>query len=272
MNNRKPIIGVTVGTPIKPQRIIDQTNVNTHMKNVEIHITDTERQSWNKKLDASELPNAVNDALRQAKESGEFDGKDGVDGKDGYTPIKGIDYFDGLNGKDGIDGHDGYTPIKGVDYFDGDKGEQGVSVIKAEINNKGELIITLSDNTVFNLGVVVGGKGDKGDSGTNGQDGDDGVGILQVNIVNNELIITLTDATVINLGNIKGEKGDKGDTGENGKDAITEQTYNPKSQNAQSGLALAEALKPIEDNIGDIESALDKIIEIQNELIGGVGV
>ena len=35
-------------------------------------------------------------------------------GKDGYTPIKGVDYFDGKNGKDGVDGK---TPVKGVDYF-----------------------------------------------------------------------------------------------------------------------------------------------------------
>lgn len=47
----------------------------------------------------------VNAALLEAKESGEFDGKDGVDGKDGK---------DGLNGKDGKDGH---TPEKYVDYF-----------------------------------------------------------------------------------------------------------------------------------------------------------
>lgn len=32
-------------------------------------------------------------------------------GAPGYTPQKGIDYFDG---------EDGYTPIKGVDYFDGE--------------------------------------------------------------------------------------------------------------------------------------------------------
>lgn len=63
-----------------------------------------------------------------------FDGKngeDGRDGKDGYTPIKGIDYFDGKDGRtpvkgvdyfDGVDGKDGYTPVKNVDYFDGDDG------------------------------------------------------------------------------------------------------------------------------------------------------
>lgn len=33
-------------------------------------------------------------------------GKDGEPGKDGYTPVKGIDYFDGAPGKDGIDGKD----------------------------------------------------------------------------------------------------------------------------------------------------------------------
>ena len=32
---------------------------------------------------------------------------EGVDGKDGYTPVKGVDYFDGQNGKDGIDGAPG---------------------------------------------------------------------------------------------------------------------------------------------------------------------
>ena len=35
------------------------------------------------------------------------------EGKDGKTPIKGVDYFDGLRGVDGR------TPVKGVDYFDG---------------------------------------------------------------------------------------------------------------------------------------------------------
>lgn len=47
---------------------------------------------------------------------------DGADGEDGYTPIKGVDYFDGE------DGEDGYTPIKNVDYFDGADGAPGVGV------------------------------------------------------------------------------------------------------------------------------------------------
>lgn len=39
------------------------------------------------KLDAGALPGTINDALTQAKESGEFKGNDG------YTPIRGIDYW-----------------------------------------------------------------------------------------------------------------------------------------------------------------------------------
>ena len=44
-----------------------------------------------------------------------------------------------------------------------------------------------------------------------------------------------------------------------------DQSYNPNSSNAQSGKAVAEA-------IGNIETVLDGIITIQNELIGGDSV
>lgn len=48
-------------------------------------------------------------------------------------------------------------------------------------------------------------------------------------------------------------------------DIEIDQTYNPESENAQSGKAVAQA-------IGDIESALDGIIAIQESLIGGDSV
>ena len=56
-------------------------------------------------------------------------GKDGVDGKDGYTPVKGVDYFDG---EQGPAGKDGYTPVKGVDYFDGKDGQDGYTPVKGK--------------------------------------------------------------------------------------------------------------------------------------------
>ena len=52
-------------------------------------------------------------------------------GKDGYTPKKGVDYFDGK------DGQDGYTPIKGVDYFDGKDGKDGLNGKDGEAGPQG---------------------------------------------------------------------------------------------------------------------------------------
>lgn len=47
-------------------------------------------------------------------------GIQGIKGNDGYTPVKGIDYFDGEKGDKGdtgAKGTDGHTPVKGTDYF-----------------------------------------------------------------------------------------------------------------------------------------------------------
>lgn len=55
-------------------------------------------------------------------------GEQGYTGDTGYTPVKGVDYFDGIDGytpKKGVDytdGKDGYTPKKGIDYVDGKDG------------------------------------------------------------------------------------------------------------------------------------------------------
>lgn len=54
-------------------------------------------------INPEQLQAVIDEALRKAKESGEFDGKDG------YTPQKGIDYFDGKDGLNGADGADGKT-------------------------------------------------------------------------------------------------------------------------------------------------------------------
>ena len=52
-----------------------------------------------------------------------------------------------------------------------------------------------------------------------------------------------------------------------------DQTYNPTSENAQSGIAVAEAVTEAKDytdtKIGSIDTALDSIIALQNSYIGG---
>ena len=102
------------------------------------------------------------------------DGKDGQDGKDGKDGVNGVN---GVNGKDGADGKNGTNGKDGAD---------GVGIADIKLNENGELIVTLTDSTVKNLGKVK---------------GEDGIGISGVSInENGELIVTLTDGTELNAG------------------------------------------------------------------------
>lgn len=81
------------------------------------------------------------------------------------------------------------------DWLETIKGVDGTSITKVEINQLGELIISLSNGTTTNLGVV------------KGTDGKDGVGISNVNLNDScELIITFTNGQTKNLGKIVSEK------------------------------------------------------------------
>ena len=85
------------------------------------------------KLSADALPGAVNEALAQAKASGEFDGQQGQKGDKGEPGPAGPAGADGQPGekgepgqpgKDGKDGADGYSPVRGTDYWtEADKAE-----------------------------------------------------------------------------------------------------------------------------------------------------
>ena len=119
------IIGVTVGTPLNPSEIKKKMNLTDYA--TEQFVREfaqpkgeylTKHQDISGKLDANKLPEAINDALAQAKASGEFDGKDG------RTPVKGVDYFDGTDGK---------TPVKGEDYYTETDKEEIVNRVLEEI-------------------------------------------------------------------------------------------------------------------------------------------
>jgi hypothetical protein len=95
----RKIIGVTVGTPMNPEKFADvaESAYDIAVKNG----FDGTEAEWLASLNGN-------------------DGKDGVDGKDGYTPIKGVDYFDGrdgTNGKDGVDGKSAYAYAKDGGYM-----------------------------------------------------------------------------------------------------------------------------------------------------------
>ena len=74
------------------------------------------------------------------------DGRDGKDGKNGK---------DGRDGKTGLNGKDGNKGDKGSDGRDGVDGVDGVSVVNANIDFDGSLVITLSDGREINVGEVV---------------------------------------------------------------------------------------------------------------------
>ena len=96
-----------------------------------------------------------------------FDGVDGKDGADGYTPIKGKDYFDGADGKDGQDGKDGYTPQKGIDYFDGKDGADGKDGVSVTHSWDGQNLTITSASGTSSADL----KGEQGIQGEKGKDG-----------------------------------------------------------------------------------------------------
>lgn len=126
-------------------------------------------------------------------------GAPGNDGADGYTPQKGIDYFDGAPG---VAGKDGYTPIKGVDYFDGVDGSPGA-------DGKDGVSVTHSWNgTVLTVTSASGTSSVdlKGDPGADGE-------------------MTFEELTAEQKASLKGDKGDTGPAGAaatiNGVNALT---------------------------------------------------
>ena len=87
-------------------------------------------------------------------------------------------------------------------------GKDGTCVIKSEINDNGELILTLSNGNTLNAGVV---KGADGKDGKDGKDGANGTSVTNTQLNGNgELIITLSDGTTKNVGVVVGDKGEQG--------------------------------------------------------------
>jgi hypothetical protein len=87
----------------------------------------------------------------------------GVDYSDGYTPVKGVDYSDGYTPVKGVDYSDGYTPVKGVDYNDGfspkvtvTKTDSGITITVTDIDGTRETMIpTNSGNSIYYMSKEV---------------------------------------------------------------------------------------------------------------------
>ncbi len=96
----------------------------------------------------------------------------------------------------------------------------GATIKTSAFSDKGELLLTLSDDTVLNLGKAVGAdgkdgvngaKGDKGDTGAQGAAGKDGISITSANInTEGQLVINFSDGKSVNLDKVVGMNGKDG--------------------------------------------------------------
>lgn len=144
------------------------------------------------------LQAATNEALAQAKASGEFDGPQGPAGPKGDT---------GDTGPQGIQGPQGEQGPKG------DKGDTGPQGPQGE---KGE----------------TGATGPAGPAGADGAPGKDGTSAMHSW---NGTVLTITSASGTSSADLKGEKGDKGDTGATGPQGETGAT-GPQGTAGATGL------------------------------------
>ena len=94
-------------------------------------------------------------------------GPRGLQGSDGYTPIKGIDYFDGIDGEQGIQGKIGPEGPRGPE---GPKGDKGGPFIYTDFTPE-QLVGLKGDKGEQGPKGDTGLKGDKGDTGEKGDTG-----------------------------------------------------------------------------------------------------
>lgn len=129
-----------------------------------------------------------------------------------------------LSGSQGIQGE------RGIQGIQGERGLQGVGVSSAAVNASGHLIVTYTDETIDDAGVVRGADGvgfvsaavnanghlilTKSDTTTIDVGvvvGSDGVGIVSASIgANGHLVFTKTDGNTVDVGNVVGADGDDG--------------------------------------------------------------
>lgn len=162
-----------------------------------------------KKLNSSELPTAVQDALATAKESGEFDGEQGKDGIY-YTPS--LDE----NGRLSFTPSDlaGEDDDRIITFMDSLKGSNGFSPTVSVAQTATGATITITDKSGPKTATISNGK-----DGENGDPGKDGTSVTVSNVSESTVdggnnVVTFSDGKTLTVKN--GSKGSTGPAGVNG--------------------------------------------------------
>ena len=196
-----------------------------------------------------------------------------VKGADGYTPVKGVDYFtpDEINamideiasqvqsGVDGTNGADGYTPVKGVDYFTTDEINAIIDQISATVQNgadgadgytpvKG--VDYFTDDEIASIVSTVQSRVVNGTDGVNGADGSDGLDAYEIAV---EEGFSGTRAEWLN--SLHGTDGANGYTPVKGTDYFTDEEINTLKTNILSAVSTS-----YDGIISDIETQINDII------------
>jgi hypothetical protein len=118
-------------------------------------------------------------------------------------------------------GVQGPAGANGTNGSNGAAGANGISITNANIVS-GNLVLTFSNSSTLNVGVVVGANGTNGSNGTNGTNGSNGtngtngsngVSITNANIVSGNLVLTFSNSSTLNVGTVVGTNGTNANTG-----------------------------------------------------------
>ncbi len=164
------------------------------------------------------------------------DGKDGIPGRDGKDGLPGIEGKQGVPGKDGKDGRPGVKGKNGKD------GKDGRGIEDVYIDEEGHLIIVFTDGEKKDVGRVVGkdGVNGLGFAGAQGRPGKDGVSVVDAKVNNKgHLIVTLSNGETIDAGYVGSGGGGTGNVSSDTVSTIwtgTQEEYDALSEHSAKTL------------------------------------
>lgn len=177
------------------------------------------------------------------------------------------------------------TETEWLAALQGDPGEEGRGIASLAININGHLIVTYTDTTQADLGLVVGADGANGTNGTNGADGR-GIASMAID-GSNHLIITYDDTTTEDAGLIPGAGGSaswggitgtladqtdlqtalNGKVNTDGAKVLSDENYTAAEKSKLGGVADNANNYSHPNHTGDVTSVGDGALTIANDAV-----